>query len=163
MKRLFRMSPRWMMEESQLRLNQVVRVQLRIPITLILDITSSEQHVSLDTIQPKTQWCAHCRVPPPAQPLAQHVRCEPCAPRKRNRVEPLRWCDGAFRCDTCKVQDRRLDRFKRKCSDPKGHVPHARRDAHLRLRQVVHFKPMLGPVPQGLKSACSVGGCSLCT
>ena len=96
-----------------------------------------------------------------ARPLETHLRCQPCAPRRRNRIEPLPWCDGRFRCVVCRVSSTRLDRFKRMCSDVDAHVPFVRPGTPLSQNEIVHFVPHGGTVPAQLNQAAK-NGCGAC-
>eukprot|EP01045_Picozoa_sp_COSAG04_P025170 COSAG04_NODE_3255_length_3004_cov_2.042341_2_plen_235_part_00 len=96
-----------------------------------------------------------------ARPLESHIRCQPCAPRRLNRIEPLPWCDGRYRCIECQVSSARMDRLKKLCSDPGAHVPSARQETPLNYSETVHFAPEGGSVPAQLTGAAK-NGCQIC-
>ena len=82
------------------------------------------------------------------RPLAGHVRAERCQPRRRNRIEPLRWCDGKYRCVICDQKgNRRMSTAKQRCDEPAAHMPHASAGTALGQQEIVHFGMAMGFAP----------------
>jgi len=118
------------------------------------------------------EFCGSCSrqaavqaLAPAPRPLAEHVRTEPCQPRRRNRIEPLRWCDNKYRCVICDQKGRtRMQAAKRQCDDPAAHMPYVLATTPLNQEEVVHFYGprlrQLADDPDLLRAAA--GGCAAC-
>ena len=141
--------------------------------SVMLDMVALDGEPPLAQMSDDTQWCADCqdaiaaskaaraRASKTARPLESQIRCEPCAPaRKRNRIEPLAWCDGRYRCLQCDVSTSRLSTLKKRCSDV-SHIPHSQSDTPLEQKECVHFVAENGAVRSELKAAAQQG-CNMC-